>query len=145
MKRPIIISFMMIQSALLHANSLIAPDPIMGANFVRTIECTAKITNGEHPKDATLLIIGKYLNEYRPSIVLATSKDELRFAVRLNSLPNPEERLFHSEIIAHDIDSNNDFSMGQIDIDLSTRKGILNSSSEPYVLGSFELFNCKML
>lgn len=139
--KTIFLSLLTILSTAVQANASIYADPIMGAGFVRNMECIVKITTGGRPADANLLILGTRDGNEPMAVLVANG--QLRFAAKTNQVPRQGQTAFRSQIIGHDFDTNSDYILGQIGIDLTNGRGALRSYSEPYILGSFNIFNCK--
>jgi hypothetical protein len=116
--------------------------------FTVKVMCQARSITGGHPKNATSLTLGYWQNREQNMYIF--EKDQLRVGLHAtNVVPNTNGQL-KADLLARDTDSGQMMNYGQVEIRFDSTgagKGFLHSnyqSSEPYVLGSHELTNCRL-
>lgn len=118
------------------------------SGFTVTVVCDAQSLTGGHPKDATTFMLGVWENGEKNMYIF--SKHQLRAGYQADRVNTDSSGHLKSAILKTDLDTEKIVSYGTVEINFSNNnlgKGYLNSiheSTEPYVLGSHELTNCKI-
>ncbi len=115
--------------------------------FNVTVTCQAHSLTGGHPRNATRFTMGVWQNGEKNAYVF--ERDHLRVGLQATKIfPGLNGQLI-SQLLAKDLDNNQMKNYGSVDIQFDgtgNGKGFLHSnfeSSEPYVLGTLELNNCR--